>query len=226
MTTAIAQYEKPTDLPALTQFTTMANAITVVDADTREFAADQYRDVKAQRDAIEKRRVERKAPALQICNDVDGDHQPIIKAADAYLTIVKGKIASFDAAERKRIADEQYEAERQRRAAEAVAEAAAAKLVKAGAIDEAEAVREAAAVAPRAVVAVAPKSSGDYTRKVWSGRVTDVSKFLTFLAANAELAGMIVEFKQSALNKLAEKSADMPIVPGFEGGLVDSLTLK
>lgn len=223
MTTAIATYEKPTDLPAITQFTTMANAITVVDADTRTFAAEQYIDIKAQRDSIEARRVARKAPALQICQDIDSDHQPIIKAADAFLTIVKGKIAAFDRAEKQRIANEQIEAERVQREALAKAEAAAAKLVRQGQIDKAEAVRALAAVAPAPVVApAAAKVGGEYTRQVYQGRVTNPVDFLRFIADHPAYLNA-VEFKQSVLNELARSTTP---IPGFSGGLVDSLTIK
>ncbi len=216
MGNSVATYEKPSTLPSIAGFESRVALITVVDQDTYDLATDDIRYFKDIAATWEAERVRRKQPIDAIAKQLQDDFMPVITAAKMAETTIKGMQKTFlISEERKRLAA-QAEVNRIAAAAAAQAEKEAAVLAKKGKVAEAAAVREMVAVTvPVTVAPTAMKSAGTSTPKKWKGKIKDTEVFLAYVAKNPAYWAL-VEILQGSIDRMIHASKGQIVLPGVE----------
>ena len=224
-TTAVVTYDKP-DLPVAGAATRNAQVFVVDDQTTYDMATDHGRELKRRRDAIEASRVSIVDPINAAKTAVQNLFNPVLADYDAAIGVIKGKMLTYARAEEMKRAEAQAEADRLRREATEAAEREAKTLEKAGHTVEAAVVREIEAVTPPAYVApTLVQTGGTSIRKKWKFRIVSQEKMIAYIAAHPEYLNCI-EFKQSALDRLAATFEGQLVFDGGEAYRDDGVSLR
>jgi hypothetical protein len=226
MTTAVAQYETPTDLPQKSALVSAAESMIVVDQDTFEYALECAKDWKATWNRVEEERVKRRAPIDALYEQLASDFKPILDTLNACINIAKGKATKWQAEQKALALKRQQELDAAAAAAAKDAEAKAKALEKKGNIEAAEAVRQVAAVTTAPVVApTVTRVAGTSNRANWQGRIENDIEFVAWLAtSHPEFIASCIDFKLAGLNALAKLYRGKPI-PGLKQSNEEKIAL-
>ncbi|QRE00645.1 hypothetical protein [Pseudomonas phage Itty13] len=197
----------------------VAKSYVIDSPEMAEAAAEDLKSIKAKAKDLDNLRTTLKKPSLEEGRAIDKHFKrPLDFLANAE-KVLKGAIVNFQAAEQRRIEEEQRrinaeaEAERQRQEEERqerIAEAEAA-----GDHEAAAAISEELTFAPVVPQAEQTKLSGISTRSVWKGRVTDKMALIKAVAeGRADMA--LLEVNQQVLDGLAKALKGSLSIPGCE----------
>jgi hypothetical protein len=186
------------------KFLAAANAMEITTNDQYVFATKWRNDNKKQQKDLDEDRKSLLAPIREVVERINEKYKPFINILISADNIVSDKIKAYlRACEVQRLKD-QAAAEKRARLERERLQASAEKAEDKGQTEKAQVLMEKASTVVAAPVAELPKSSAGTTRKVWTGKVTNIQAVCK-LIADGTIPPTCIEFKQSELNKLASQ---------------------